>query len=295
MADLEFEDFDGDYDSTVSDGRLERAQRMVRLAGAVCSVALVLGLGFWGYRLAVRDVAGIPVMRALAGPMRVAPSDPGGDQASNQGLSVNAIAATGASGPIADQVTLAPRPVALQPGDTSGLANVSTPQVVPNANGVVAASLVLTGQASPGAVPAAATSNDIAPSAASSIVHSPRPRARPVTVAAGSATAAPQDVQAVSAPGSIIEIDPAKLAVGTRLAQLGAFDTVDLARAKFAGLQAQFGELMKGKAMVVQSAQSGGKTFYRLRAHGFANDDEARRFCAALQAENTDCIPVAQR
>ncbi len=285
MADLEFEDFDGDYDASVSDGRLHRAKRMVNLGGAVCSVALVLGLAFWGYRLAVRDVAGIPVMRALAGPMRVAPSDPGGDQASNQGLSVNAIAANGTSGPLADQVTLAPRAVELQPGDTSGLANVSTPQTAPAAPGVVAASLVLTGQATPGSAASPIADAGLA------IAHSPRPHARPATLAPG----APQDVQSVSAPGSIVEIDPAKLAQGTRLAQLGAFDTVDLARVKFAALQAQFGELMKGKAMVVQSAQSGGKTFYRLRAHGFANDDEARRFCAALQAENTDCIPVAQR
>ena len=47
--------------------------------------------------------------------------------------------------------------------------------------------------------------------------------------------------------------------------------------------------------MVVQSAQSGGRTFYRLRAHGFAGEDDARRFCAALLAENAACIPVAQR
>jgi hypothetical protein len=47
--------------------------------------------------------------------------------------------------------------------------------------------------------------------------------------------------------------------------------------------------------MVIEAAQSGGRTFYRLRAHGFATDEDARRFCAALKAEETDCIPVAQK
>ena len=60
-------------------------------------------------------------------------------------------------------------------------------------------------------------------------------------------------------------------------------------------LQSRFGDLIATKSMVVQSAQSGGRTFYRLRAHGFTGEDDARRFCAALLAENAACIPVAQR
>jgi hypothetical protein len=52
---------------------------------------------------------------------------------------------------------------------------------------------------------------------------------------------------------------------------------------------------MAGKSMVVQPALSGGRTFYRLRALGFADEDEARRFCSALLAENATCIPVTQR
>jgi hypothetical protein len=59
----------------------ERIARLVNGAGALTSLALVVGLGLWGYRLAVRDVQGIPVIRALAGAARVAPADPGGDLA----------------------------------------------------------------------------------------------------------------------------------------------------------------------------------------------------------------------
>ena len=67
------------------------------------------------------------------------------------------------------------------------------------------------------------------------------------------------------------------------------------ARAAWADLQTRFAEVIGSKAMVVQQAKSGGRMFYRLRAHGFADEDETRRFCAALLAENASCIPVAQR
>ena len=313
MADLQFDDFEGNFAAPTAEGRLERARRMVNLAGAVCSVALVLGLGSWGYRLAVRDVTGVPVMRAMAGAMRVAPDDPGGNQASNQGLSVNAVAATGASAPLADQITLAPRPVELLPGDIAvGLDATSAASPDGAATPV---GLAISGQATTGAAASllitqvapldegAATLIDAATGATVDLVNadpetqapgrSLRPQPRPASLAAGKV--ALSDVRTVAAPGPATEIDPASLVAGTRLAQLGAFDTLDLARERFAQLQGQFGDLMAGKGMVVQAAQSGGRSFYRLRAHGFAGDDEARRFCAALQAEDTDCIPVAQR
>jgi hypothetical protein len=52
---------------------------------------------------------------------------------------------------------------------------------------------------------------------------------------------------------------------------------------------------MAEKAMVVQPAESGGRTFYRLRAHGFEGEDDARRFCSAFVSENAVCIPVPQK
>jgi len=320
MADLEFDEFEGDFGAPTYDARgftlrADRAKRLVNLTGAVCSVALVLGVGIWGYQLAVRDVSGVPVMRAMAGPMRVAPADPGGDQASNQGLSVNAVAATGMSGPVADELTLAPRGVELQPGDVSGANDVvaldAAPAAITVSGDAVPASLQITepaplgdggGQlvdADTGATVDVTTAlADVEPADPEALVkRSLRPHARPAAMmaSAGKPAAKPENVQTVSAPAAASEVDPATLASGTRLAQLGAFDTPELARTRFGELQTQFGELMVGKAIVIQSAQSGGRTFYRLRAHGFEGDDDARRFCAALEAEDVDCIPVAQR
>ncbi|MEZ5884853.1 MAG: SPOR domain-containing protein [Paracoccaceae bacterium] len=58
---------------------------------------------------------------------------------------------------------------------------------------------------------------------------------------------------------------------------------------------AQFGALMEGKQRVIQEASSGGRVFYRLRVHGFDDLAAARRFCAALVAEQANCIPAAVR
>jgi hypothetical protein len=58
-----------------------RLAKLMNGAGALMSVALIAGLAVWGYRLAMRDVTGVPVVRALEGPMRIAPEDPGGSTA----------------------------------------------------------------------------------------------------------------------------------------------------------------------------------------------------------------------
>ena len=45
----------------------------------------------------------------------------------------------------------------------------------------------------------------------------------------------------------------------------------------------------------IESWQDGSRTFYRLRAAGSADEADARRFCSALSAEGTECIPVEIR
>ncbi|PWL33783.1 MAG: SPOR domain-containing protein, partial [Marivita sp. XM-24bin2] len=79
--------------------------------GAAMSLALIVGVAVWGYRLIVRDVSGVPVVRAIEGPMRVAPENPGGQIARHEGLAVNNIAGTGTSAPPPEQIVLAPRPL----------------------------------------------------------------------------------------------------------------------------------------------------------------------------------------
>ncbi|MEH6776374.1 MAG: SPOR domain-containing protein, partial [Cereibacter changlensis] len=124
MAGVDYDEYEGEYDAPQ---RPARVQRALNLAGGLVSVALILGLAVWGYKLAVRDVTGIPVVRAMEGPMRIAPEDPGGEIAAHQGLSVNDVAAVGVASPPPERLVLAPRPVELSLEDGAGLSDDAPP------------------------------------------------------------------------------------------------------------------------------------------------------------------------
>ena len=315
MADVEFDGIDG-RSGAFSEIAASSA-RLIGLAGAATSVALVLGLGYWGYKLAVRDITGIPVVRAMEGPMRLAPEDPGGLIAFHQGLSVNLVAAEGGIAPPSDRLILAPAPVGLSEDDsagsavamvapvsgrssnTLGLAMAPMPAVEPKDAPLQTASLdkdtdiaALTDALNAGVVPLSGDINITIDSGhktafslpKGALAQSPRPRARPE----GS-------VMLVAASTNVVEITGDNLTSGTRLVQLGAFDSEDIARKEWDRLSGKFGDLLGGKTRIVQAAKSGGRTFFRLRAMGFADEADSRRFCSALVAERAACIPVAVR
>ena len=282
--------------------------------GALLSVSLVAGVGVWGYQLVMRDVSGIPVVRAVEGEMRVRPEDPGGQLALHQGLAVNEVAAEGeASGPV-DRLVLAPQPTVLRAEDGPvSAAPVQQPEAlevdVENADidemiarlkaraaaveaspvaeegtdGVeadVEAAILAVATAIP--TPASVT----AP--ADGVRISARPQLRPIRV-----SAAPASVPTQKAAS--LEADARAIPVGTRLVQLGALDTPEIAQDMWGNLATRFGDYMADKEMVIQTATTGGRTFYRLRAMGFADLADARRFCSALLAEGAECIPVVTR
>lgn len=326
MADADY-DFGGGYSHREEPARqgarqvldARKVQRSVNIAGAVTSLGLVVGLGVWGYQLAVRDVRGVPVIQAMDGPMRIAPADPGGEIADHQGLAVNAVAAVGIAAPPPEKLVLAPRPVELAPEDTAGLGatqmpgleEASAPVSALTANADLAlAAAPPTESATPTevAVDAAlaealgeiAVEDPVAdtvalelpsePAPEGAITVSIRPKARP-----GARSAAVPVAEAAQTLPAPTEVDPATLTPGTRLVQFGTFDTAEEARAEWSRLQGRFGELMAAKAIVVQPAESGGRTFYRLRAHGFEGEDDARRFCSAFVTEDAVCIPVPHK
>jgi len=114
-----------------------------------------------------------------------------------------------------------------------------------------------------------------------------RPATRPASLRLASATP--------PAAAAITEIDAASLAEGTRLVQLGAFDSPEIARAEWDRLAERFPDYFGERARVIQQASAGGSAFYRLRAHGFDDLAASRRFCAALMAQSAPCIPVTVR
>ncbi|QYK43266.1 MAG: SPOR domain-containing protein [Paracoccaceae bacterium] len=330
MAEVDFDRFEADSPLGVSHGVMART---VSLVAAGLSVALVLGLGAWGYKLAVRDVSGVPVVRAMEGPMRVAPEAPGGEIAAHMGLAVNEVAAAGAATGPADRLVLAPAPVDLADEDLAGTLAALAAPVSGRAEGAVALEL----PPMPAAPSAPVTQEDAIAAALAealgqdadavarlsdtatalsgsldgsgqvaepvlrlgpgmprgAVASAVRPRPRPGSQAEPAARANVEPTALAAAPAA--EVDAASLSPGMRLVQLGAFETADLARAEWDRVAIRFGDLMAGKARVVQEAQSGGRAFWRLRAQGFESEADARRFCAVLLAEQTACIPVTLR
>ncbi|WP_428516427.1 SPOR domain-containing protein [Roseovarius sp.] len=311
------------------------------MAGAAISLALVVGIGVWGYKILVRDVSGVPVVRAAEGPMRIQPKDPGGATAEHQGLAVNGVAADGSAAKPADRLVLAPEPLTLsledtpqsdlrvaaaadEPADAADEPADAAEEVTPRAEAqdavesdedaaTLAALNTLADELSKGVEPmtplASTESSDIEADASAEQEAEPepertaalsseglgrslRPKARPAQLASvEDAVAASVAAQAAAAP----EVDPDSIPVGTRMAQLGAFESAAVAEQEWAKLSKQFSEYLDAKQRVIQKAQSGGRTFYRLRAMGFTDLSDARRFCSALVAEKADCIPVVTR
>ncbi|MCB2135519.1 MAG: SPOR domain-containing protein [Rhodobacteraceae bacterium] len=365
MADADFDEFEdyGRYDAgyaryaqpTVPAG--VRLQRLINGAGALTSVALIAGLGYWGYELAMRDVHGIPVIRALEGPARIAPENPGGEVALHQGLAVNRIAADGTAAEAADTLTLAPRATGLsdedQPMGEFELAAVPPPAAPRDPAAALGSggTAAMPASLDPALVPVAPVSPqrtvlplpdgaaepiedsaeaaeaaptvpaDAAPIAADvpGVKASPRPVTRPARVAmatAPAATPAPVEapvatdadpasdpiaeaaaaaVAAALAPPPALDVAPGELAAGARLVQIGAFSSEDEAATQWDQTAERYGSLFDGKRRVIEPATSGGQVFYRLRVAGFEDIDDARRFCAALLADQAECVPATVR
>lgn len=301
------------------------AGAFINVLGGLISIALMGGVVVWGYQLLARDVSGVPVVAALEGPMRVAPEEPGGRPAAHQGLAVNEVAATGIAGSPRDRLVLAPSgadltdedaatsvvaalpaPVVAEGIDDTILAAPTDPDMADLADvaaivDAIAATAAPLGEVRPPSsseessaslqttVPAPNASplstqplvdDNLGPGLRASL----RPRARP----ARTAPLAPQP----PVTRASLDLNAADIPAGTRLVQLGAFDSDAIARTEWDRLFAQFGDYMQGKKRVIQKAQKAGKTFYRLRAHGFVDVADARRFCSQLVAQNADCIPV---
>ncbi len=304
------------------------------MLGAVASLALIVGVGVWGYKLVARDVSGVPVVRSLEGPMRIQPDNPGGQAAVNQGLAVNSVAANGTAADPADRLTLAPASISLaeddvpvtevalsvvpavisasddavsdvavaayQNGEINALVAELTAGVTPLSDAVSNSTTTLASVSVPAivqpaplqSVDAAAISAATAPPAmlnAPGVKVSLRPLVRP-------ARFSPSQVDSTPSQGrAAVEVNASTLPAGTRLAQLGAYESAEVARAEWTRIDGRFAEYLDGKKRVIQKAESGGRTFYRLRAMGFDDLSDARRFCATLVAGKADCIPVTTR
>jgi hypothetical protein len=236
----------------------------------------------------------------LEGPARVAPEDPGGLLVAHQGLTVNEVAGSQITVAADDPLQLAPRPINLQAEDQpiqpvvdreNATATARAAVVLPEPEMDAAEALVIDETAeSLAAMLAAGT--DTAPvkepasavipaSAGGGPIQSLRPRLRPFAVfTRQTPRVAPRNILA------------AQIVRGAPMAQLGAFGSAAIAEQAWADLSERHGDYLVGKPHVILQAAVGGGTIYRLRVHGFENQEEARRLCTALNRQNAECYSV---
>jgi len=279
--------------------------------GAALSLSLLTGAIGWSYQLIVRDINQIPIVRAQLGPLRVAPDDPGGLTAANQGLSVTQLAVN--ERPLlSDEIFLAPAAevlseenVALQISEeNSSITNkekfdtleVSTEnsldlKILPEQNATGLASnneaVLSTAAFSPKKLEienavslALSLTNEV-----DSSFNSLRPKIRPVVL---------NQIQTDNIAQSVANELVVTLPIGSAVVQLGAFESKSLAQIEWQRLEALLGSVLTSKNMMVQKAESGGRVFYRLRAFGFDDLSDARQFCSAVN-DKVACIPVVTR
>ncbi len=306
MAAINFDDYGGESDS----GTL---QSIINWAGAILSVLLIAGLATWGWKLWQRDVTGVPVVRALEGPMRVTPDDPGGLASEYQGLAVNRIAEERVEA-LADSVVLAPAPATLNDEDLpmAELIPAKPPEALPEVLLDQSPSFVGNTDTKLTSAPAelertkelSATDLAVAAALAGVVGLEPTLASLSVETASGVPSATPRPLsrptdRRVASLGPVMdettgEILASSVPPGTRLVQFGAYGSADVARAEWDNVLAQFGDYLVGKERVIQQAETGGRKFWRLRALGFESLADSRRFCAVLVSDGANCIPVVQ-
>ena len=299
--------YSDDYESVAGDG----ADRLIpdglrKLTGAAVFLGLVAAMGLWSYRLGTRDAAEVPIIRAMEGPSRIEPEDPGGLQAAHQGLEVNAVLAGEPTPVPRDLAPAAPEPVALATEDA------------PQGELVLAAPAALTerllGEGGDLQMPTQEDADELATLEAAPVpeeevaadatlpetAEGPRPRNRPSNLVIARAKTAPVSSRPTATPVKPAVVaaatSPAQevssLRPGTRLVQLGAFDSEAITRKAWNQLVARNGDLLGSKSLYVERTTANARVFYRLRVAGFDSAEQTRQMCEALRGRGVDCIPV---
>ena len=280
--------------------------------GAALAMVVLLGLGTWFYQLGVRDAQSVPVIRASTEPVKIRPADAGGEVTPHQEIaSYNAgsgedvvepepqLAESAPEPAEEDQpVAVAPQPVETAPepvaspepevvepevAEPAAPETSPLPQAEPEQQATVATVVPTAPEAAPEAeaapepIPPAGESSPLAPA------FSPEIRSRPANlrdrmVAAREAAEVDQDKLAERALASRVKI------------QLRASPSRDEVVAAWRRIQAANRDVLGAKALALQTTNSGGTTFYRLRVGPFRDRAEANAVCQALRARGQDCI-----
>lgn len=208
----------------------------------------------------------VPVISPPAGPMRVKPENPGGMKLSSD--------MTIWSGATADAGNdkLAPAPETPDPQALTPPASVATAQAP-------AAPLALTAAAPVASAP-------IPPTIAAAVTQ-PAVTAAPAAPVAVQPTPTPALLPATLAPKAAPQ--PTAAADGHVQVQLAALPTKEQAEAEWRLLSHKAPQLLAARSPIISEATVNGRSWWRVRAGGFADDAQARSFCDQLRGTGGAC------
>ncbi len=239
-------------------GRMDPATKRLAVIAAGLGGALFVVVGAWS-TLGGEHSGPVPVIAPPAGPLRVRPDNPGGLKVANDTILSGRLSDAGGD-------KLAPGPEAPDP---QGLTE-------PPAPAEPAAPMLRTETA-----PVAGTPAQSAPgqNAMGAPAHPPVARAEPPVAAAHAAPVpAPPPVKAAAVS--------AGAAHGAQV-QLAAVPTRQEAEAAWRTLAHR--DALGGHAPSFSQVQVNGKTWWRIRTGGFADEAQARGFCEKLRADGGTC------
>ncbi|MDE2790064.1 MAG: SPOR domain-containing protein [Paracoccaceae bacterium] len=247
--------------------------------GALISVLLMAGIGYWAVSLGTRDRTEIPVIRAMEGYARTKPIDPGGLEIDNTDLSINAVVEASVTTDAADTVVLAPRPMPLDSDDLSEDQRIGrTPRDDHPAD--VVATLIAGDEATLGPEPvtgmeATAQSAFVLPEEMLSVLAEPEPIQRPKPRPVG--------------------LKPTVQVAGVLSVNLGSFSSQRAAELGRQRLASDHADLIGSRRILIQTTQSDGRTLYRVAAIGFESQVDSHNLCTALLERGTPCAPAQFR
>ena len=285
--------------------------------GAVVALGIILAMGVWFFRLGDRDPQSVPIIRADLGPTKKIPEDPGGERTPHQGIksyeaaggTVTAGAAVITAAPpepkpedvamgkltaraVAEAATTATEPAPAEtetaapdePADGERLAaapDVTTTAPVPPVRRAGAPVAEIPADDERSAIP---DEELIIPGATEYAPdQSPGAPRRPRDLAARNETAAKTAARERSDLAAAAAQSPYQI-------QLIADPDRQLVLRLWERIYKANDDILQGRALAVQSTNSGGVTWYRLRVGPFKSRAEAASVCQALKARDQDCV-----
>jgi cell division protein FtsN len=303
------------FDGSEDDDDVEGSRLPLLIVLALLVLAMFGGVVWLAYTQGVARGRGeTPVLTAAAGPEKIAPSQPGGNNVPYQGFKIyeqpapSDDSADAASPPPAK--TDAAKTDATPPlkAETAPLETKPAPVVTakPEPQKVVAAPAkpepqkTVAAPAKPVPAPVKTAAAPPPKSVAALIQQAnttPPPPAKVAAapVPAGPATGAPRQLGAPVAasltakPAPVAAAKPA--ATGAYVLQIGAYKSQADADAAWKTYKAKHAALLSGYSPDVQQVELGDKgTWYRLRIAGFGDKDGAGATCDRLKADGGNCF-----